>query len=324
MRRMITPVLLVGLLIAGCGRSSEPEKTASMQAEVTTLKTELERQNARNDTLMDQLRDAEDRIRELRTERDELQARVLKLEREARPEAPPATGETEALKQRISELESEIATLKEAPPEATPDSGPEIDTESIWQELEELMPMVKAGDMTAIGKMQAHLDGANKEIRDSYITRMRDWVKQEPENKHARVALAMALTSRFRDLKNPMDQGALAGQVKEETLKALEIDPEYYEAQHFLAILQSSYPAFTPEFKTADVQLDRALALQAKMTWEDRFAEIYAAYGRWYRQQKKFDEAAAKVQAGLDLAPRNQGLLDEQQRIEDARNQEGQ
>src|SRR5690606_13047244 len=124
MRRMITPVLLVGLLIAGCGRSSEPEKTASMQAEVTTLKTELERQNARNDTLMDQLRDAEDRVRELRTERDELQARVLKLEREARPEAPPATGETEALKQRISELESEIATLKEAPPEATPDSGP--------------------------------------------------------------------------------------------------------------------------------------------------------------------------------------------------------
>ena len=47
---------------------------------------------------------------------------------------------------------------------------------------------------------------------------------------------------------------------------------------------------------------------------------MYAAYAEWYFKQDKLEEAAAKVQAGLDHAPRNQGLLDEQTKIENAQN----
>jgi hypothetical protein len=55
------------------------------------------------------------------------------------------------------------------------------------------------------------------------------------------------------------------------------------------------------------------------MTWEDRFAEIYVHYSIWHRKQGQLDDAAAWVQKGLDHAPRNQGLLDEQAAVEAAR-----
>ncbi|MBZ0137715.1 MAG: hypothetical protein K8I27_15220 [Planctomycetes bacterium] len=323
MTKLMIPTLLMGLVLAACGRADEPEKVASMQAQIQTLEEDNKKLRAENDTLQEQRTDYDTRLRDVTGERDALTKKLRDLE-SAPAKAPEETNE---LKQRISALEAEIATLKEhaaaaTTPEPTaetePAETPAVDVEAVKQKMEELWPLVQAGDRKALGEMQDQLDGANKELRDTYIQQVKDWVKQEPNNKHARITLAAALSTRFQDLTDPMKMGALAGEMKQETEKALTIDPDYYEAQHFLCILRVNYPSFTQEFKEADKSLDRALELQAGMIWEDRFAEIYAAYGMWYRVQQKYDEAAAKVQAGLDLAPRHQGLLDEKQRIDDA------
>lgn len=330
MTKLMIPTLLAAMILAGCGRTDQPEKLASMQAQISTLEEDNKKLRAENETLSDQRTDYDTQLHDVTTERDDLARQLRALETEDKPEAAP--DETADLKKRITELEAEIEALKEAAAAAkqpeettepeTTDPEPVIDVEAVTRKMEELWPLIKAGDRQALGDMQDQLNGANKELRDTYIQKVKDWVNEEPKNKHARVTLAAALATRFQDLKDPMKMGALAGEIKTETEEALEIDPDYYEAQHFLAILKVNYPSFTPEFKSADESLDRALELQADMTWEDRFADIYAAYGMWYRMQKKYDDAAAKVQAGLDLAPRYQGLLDEQQRIEEARNEE--
>jgi hypothetical protein len=91
----------------------------------------------------------------------------------------------------------------------------------------------------------------------------------------------------------------------------------------FLALMKVEYPTFSPEFKGANQDLERALKLQAKMTWEDDFADIYVGYSTWYRKQGKLDEAAARCQAGLDKAPRHEGLLAEKKKVEDARKPAG-
>ena len=74
------------------------------------------------------------------------------------------------------------------------------------------------------------------------------------------------------------------------------------------------------ETTTDSEVLAHLLATAPGPGWEDRFADMYAAYAEWYFKQDKLEEAAAKVQAGLDHAPRNQGLLDEQTKIENAQN----
>jgi hypothetical protein len=86
-----------------------------------------------------------------------------------------------------------------------------------------------------------------------------------------------------------------------------------------MAVMKVNYPTFTDEFKTANKDLDKALELQANMAWDDSFADIYVHYSVWYRKQGKLDEAAVKVQAGLDKAPRNEALLAEKKAVDEAR-----
>ncbi|MCB9895069.1 MAG: hypothetical protein H6839_11515 [Planctomycetes bacterium] len=325
MKKTIIAAAACVALLAGCSAEKD-EKIASLQGQVKSLEANVQHTNARNETLQDQVTELDGKLHDAETEADELRLKLQKASKDDNSE------EVARLNKRIGELQSEIDRLKAAPVASEPEKDstdpaeptktpvdPQPDPE-LQRKLEDLLPLVKGETGSeSLRKLQTLLYSADKATRDDYIAKVRKWVEDEPQNKQARMALASVLTTRFQDLKNPMDQGALATQIKKETETALEIDPEYYEAQHFLAILKVNYPTFMPEFTGADKDLDKALELQAKMTWEDRFADIYSAYGMWYRKQEKYDEAAAKVQAGLDHAPRNQGLLDEQQAIEDAR-----
>lgn len=324
MKRILLCMTCAALVVAGCGQNRDAE-VAALKSENQTTRAELERQQARVETLQDQLTQLDTDLRDARAEATELRVKLSKADK------PDDSAELQRLQTRIKELEAEIERLKSTPVEspAIEPAQPEVKTEpepksdpQDKQRLDELLPLVKTGtDRAALDEALGLIEKADKPTRDDFIAQMRQWTKDEPENKHARLSLALALTSRFQDLRGDMmKQGALAAEVKKETDKALAIDPDYYEAVHFLAILKANYPSFTPEFKDAPASLDKALELQANMTWEDRFADIYTAYAMWYRVQKRYDEAAAKVQAGLDHAPRNQGLIDEQQAIENARN----
>lgn len=324
MKRILLCMACAAIMAAGCGQNRDAE-VAALKSENQTTRAELERQQARVETLQDQLTQLDT---DLRDARDEATGLRVKLAETDKPDAGP---ELQRLQTRITELEAEIERLKSSSAESPPvePAPPEVKVEpelkpdpQVKERLNELLPLVKTGaDQAALNEALGLIEKADKPTRDEFIAQLRQWTKDEPENKHARLSLALALTSRFQDLRGDMmKQGTLASEIKKETDKALAIDPDYYEAVHFLAILKASYPSFTPEFKDAHTTLDKALELQANMTWEDRFAEVYAAYAMWYRVQKKYDEAAAKVQAGLDHAPRNEGLLAEQQAIEDARN----
>jgi cell division protein FtsB len=327
MKKTVISILACTLLLAGCGKGQDAE-IAKLKTEVTTAKTELDKERQRNETLLDQNADYDGKLKEARSDADSLR---IKLDKATRLKA-----ENERLTQQVGELKAEIETLKEAKPETDPTveepskptkepDKPKNETldPAVKQRLEELLPLVKAGaDRKAINDALDLVRKANKPARDEFIKRMQDWVKEEPKNEHARYSLAQALTARFQDIAGqPMKQGALAGQVKEELDKALEVDPDFYDAVRFKAVLEVNYPVFTPEFKEANLALDKAIELQDKMTWEDRFADMYTAYAEWYFKQNKLDQAADKVQAGLDHAPRNQGLLDEKKKIEDAQNE---
>jgi hypothetical protein len=241
--------------------------------------------------------------------------------------AQPDAAELQRLRQRVSELDGENRRLEgEIAAANTPEKPVEkpapkpADPEAIKQ-AEDLLGRVKAnpGNGDTVEELANALHKADAPTREKAANELKAIVAADPKNKEARLALASVMATRFRDLRNPMDQGKLAGDIKTELDKALEIDPAYYDAQHFMAIMKVNYPPFTDEFKTANKDLDRALELQASLPWEDEFGDIYAAYSGWYRAQGMLDEAAAKVQAGLDKAPRHEGLLAEKKKVDEAR-----
>lgn len=310
MRTLILALLLAAAFIAGCDRTdpAQQARIAALERQSAELQDENARQAADLALLRQQLADqpapapaTTDRNEELHEAIAGLEKRVKQLETAPKPaaQAPP---------------ENKPAPEPEAPAADRPAPNPERELEAVW-------PLVKGGtDAAAIDELMELATKGDKPFRDAIIQRVRDWVKEEPANARARLALAVVLTTRFRDLRTePMKQGELAAEVKGELEKALEIDPAFYDAVHFMAILKANYPSFTPEFKGAQKDLDKALEMQAQLPWDERFCEVYVAYATWYRVQKKYEEALAKVNDGLQKSSQNAGLLAEKANIEKAK-----
>ncbi|MEE9312313.1 MAG: hypothetical protein V3V10_07855, partial [Planctomycetota bacterium] len=198
-------------------------------------------------------------------------------------------------------------------------------TEADQARVDALIPMMNTSGATAEQheELLDLLNKADKAVRDSAVVALKEMVKAEPENQYLRLALAETMTTQFQDLEFGPKMGQLASDIKKEADKAIEIGPDYYDARHYLALFNVNHPAFTPEFKGANVQLDEALKLQESLTWEDRFADIYSGYGVWYHKQKMYDEGLAKVQEGLDKAPRNEDLIETKAILEKAKADEG-
>jgi tetratricopeptide (TPR) repeat protein len=321
-------IALPVLLLAGCGDDS---RTSALEKQLQASDQRLSKIERDNELLHNDVAALRRDLSDANTERDRLHAQM---------EGLPA-GDSVALaelEKRIMALEArkdagvvpaaeqpkpEAADAADAPP---PAAEPRPETVQLLRRIDELLPIIKAG--TGSGRELEELIEpaweAEKSYRDTLIEKMREWVKAEPENGKARLGLAAALTTRFRDVSSDMmKQAELGAEVKKEVDKALEINPEAYDAWHFLATYNVWYPTFTTEFQEANKVLDKCLALQSQMAWEERFCEIYASYGMWYRKQNKLDDALAKVNEGLEKSAQDKGLLAEKVAIEKARTAEG-
>jgi hypothetical protein len=318
MKHLFIPALFVlSLLLIACEQKA-PDADGH---KLTAFETRLAQAERRADDAAAKAQRLEDEL-----------ARLANTKPAAQAPDPRVDELAEAVKQLTIRVAEQTAKADKAPTapaagaESTPDKpAMEVEAkpapEEVLRRINSLLPNLKtdSGTGTQRDELLGLLFQADKETRDRVIAEMREWAKAEPENKHARLGLANALVSRFADVSDDiMKQGALAAEIMKEAGTAQELDAEFYDALHFIALMKAGYPSFAPEFTQAGKDMDRALAMQANMTWEDRFADIYTAYAKWYRVQKKYDNALAKAQAGLDLAPRNAELLAEKAAIERA------
>ena len=312
---MAFAVVLVG---CGSGGDSNSAELISLRAAVDELEAKLESSAGGNSApaaadgdVLRRLERIEGELAALRNPgpgKDATDGRIDALAREieaikARLEAKPESGE---------------AAANTPPADSEREAGLARQIEEARRLLGEKLPllMVSPGDESLLGDVVDLLWGAEKADRDAAIEKLEQAVKENPESVEHRIALASVLQTRFGDLKNPMEQGALAGRVKGQISAALKLDPDHYRAVQMLALLKSQYPSFTPEFKEAKADLDRALELQAKLGWRDEFASIYEAYCRWYRMQKEYDKALEIIQQGLDKSPRHEGMLAQKKQAE--------
>jgi hypothetical protein len=304
--------LLVALMLTACSR--DDGRAAALELELAQARDAI-------DDLELELALERSRVAQLKGSLDAAPAPVS-----APDDSSELLREIAALRERIAQLEAspepEPAVEQPAQGDVLPEPPP-ADGDALRRRLDQLLPAVQArGAGTELDELTGLALQGDKEFRDEVIERIRAWSQAEPESAKAKLALAQILTARFADLDGRfMEQGRLAAEVRREVDAALSIDPEFYDAVHFLAILKVNYPTFTNEFKTANVELDRALELQQQLPWEPRFAAIYAFYSLWYRKQDKLDEAEERVNAGLRLAPQAQSLLDEKAAVEAARSQ---
>ncbi|MBP9892331.1 MAG: hypothetical protein KBG84_10555 [Planctomycetes bacterium] len=245
--------------------------------------------------------------------RDELKKEIDDAMEALRKELAPA---------RPAETTSSGGTTgKVEPPREKTEAEKAKAIEEAKVKLAEKLPgfYANVGDTAARKAFMELMWEVDAKTRKEVVDKLKAMVAENPEDKTLRLTLAEALMSQWRDVKPGIEQGIWANNVLKESKKAAQIDPDYYDAVAFMATFKSNYPEGFPEFAEAPKDLDKALELQSKMAWEDRFGEIYVAYAQWYFKQQKYDEAMAKVQAGLDKDARNQELIDLKKKIEEAK-----
>lgn len=321
MKRLLM-VTVAALSLGGCGQSD---------ARVGALETKLAAADARLAELETQGQTQAQGLKAAQAELAALKQGQDKLDRKLSDLPPPLTlaevqaAVAAALDKRETTQPEPAKPPEKAAPEAGAEAKPALPADAKAEEarrkLADLLPGYYAnlGDPQTRQKVNDLLWEADAETRKEVVAKLKALVADEPENKHLRMALAEAMTSTFRDVKQGLEQGILASNIMKEAKKAQSIDPDYYDAVHFVAVFKANYPPGFPEFEGAKADLDKALSMQAKMTWEARFTEIYEAYGKWYLVQKKYDDALAITQAGLDKDARAENLIALKQRIEEAR-----
>lgn len=315
---------LPALLLAGCGAKEDP-KVPALEKRLATLESRVDEERSERERLVAEnqsLRKALDAVKPEKREptpagitRDEMQKELDDLARALRKEfGRPATSTQPAKPETKPEA-------KAAPASEPTDADKAKKIEEAKAKLSDKLTRFYAdlADRALTQEVYELLWQADGKTRKEVVDKLKAMVAENPEDKHLRLALANALLTTFADVKPGIEQGVLAGAVMREAKTAEKIDPDYYDAVAFIAVYKANYPEGFVEFNEAWKDLDKALAMQAKMPWEDRFGDIYAAYGAWYFKQKKYDEAMAKVQAGLDKDARNPQLIELKKRIEDAR-----
>lgn len=320
-------VCVSGLLwLAGCRDAAMESELAATKARLAEARQEAQTARGESTTAAAEAETLRRQLRGLNEKLDTLTQVAPNANGTAEPQLADLQARIRELEQKIAELEAARTPQPAAQPKPEAETPAQPDATALQESvkrIDALLPLVKSD--AATGKQRDDLlellFKSDRETRDRVIGEIQKWVADEPANKQARLALASVLVARFADLKKDdfMGQATLAGQITDEAQKALELDPEFYEAVAFLALMKVEYPTFSPEFKAANKDLNRALELQAKLTWEERFADVYVGYSTWYRKQGKLDEAAAKCQAGLDKSPRHEGLLAEQKKVDEAR-----
>lgn len=311
------------LWLTGCG-AQDDSKLSALEKRVVAAEARAESEK-------------EDRDR-LATEIGGLKDELAKARKAAPVESGPGLTRDDMKKEIGAAIDALRKELAQAKPAETPGagSGPTAKVEEPKEKTEaEKAKAVEDAKAKLAEKLTRYYENVadltlSKEVHDllwqvdaktrkEVVDKLKALVAENPEDKNLRIALAQAMTSTFRDVKPGIEQGILASNIMKEAKKATLIDPDFYDAVAFMAVFKANYPEGFTEFAEAGKDLDKALELQGKMTWEDRFGEIYVAYAQWYLKQKKYDEALAKAQAGLDKDARNQDLIDLKKQIEDAK-----
>jgi tetratricopeptide (TPR) repeat protein len=156
-------------------------------------------------------------------------------------------------------------------------------------------------------KVWAQVQKAGK--LDALLKRLRDHAKNAPNDADAQTALGHALVQKINSPGiGGMEQAVLGAQIDKAYGKALEIDPEHWEARYSRAIGLTFWPAFLGKQAEAIQNFETLIDQQERRTPERKFASTYILLGNVYAQQGKMDKAKEVWQRGLKQFPNDKDL----------------
>ncbi len=156
-------------------------------------------------------------------------------------------------------------------------------------------------------KVWAQVQKAGK--LDDLLARLKEHAEQSPNDADAQAALGNALVQKINAPNvGGMERAVLGKQIDDAYAKALDLDPEHWEARYSRAIGQTFWPAFMGKQADAIQNFETLIEQQERRSAKPGYSSTYVLLGNVYAQQGKMDKAKEVWQRGLKQFP-NDGEL---------------
>ena len=156
-------------------------------------------------------------------------------------------------------------------------------------------------------KVWAQVQKAGK--LDDLLAKLKEHARQSPNDADAQAALGNALVQKINAPNvSGMERAVLGKQIDDAYAKALDLDPEHWEARYSRAIGQTFWPAFMGKQADAIQNFETLIEQQERRSQKPGYSSTYVLLGNVYAQQGKMDKAKEVWQRGLKQFP-NDGEL---------------
>lgn len=237
--------------------------------------------------------------------------------------------EVRTFSQRIGDLEGEISRLQTQVPSNRQEAG-DLDEaiRRVLADMGSVQPAETADSAEAavrepVEDLLAQLFELEEGLeREEFWQRMRDEGRMDeviaafearaeanPSNPDFQVDLGEAYLQKIQEVGNGPLAGVLATQADDAFNRALDVDPEHWNARFTKAIALSFWPKFTGKQGQAISELETLVAQQASANVEPHHVQSHLILGNLYQDSGQTEKAIAAWQAGLALFPQNEALI---------------
>jgi tetratricopeptide (TPR) repeat protein len=145
---------------------------------------------------------------------------------------------------------------------------------------------------------------------DEYVAEIERLAAEDPTNPELQVALGNAYLQRLFGANPGPEQGTWAFKSDAAFGRALELDPENWEARFLKAVSLSNWPAFLGKGREAMDHFETLVEQQESLAPRPEFAQTYLFYGNVLAANGDPGEALAVWRRGLSLFPDSGALRD--------------
>lgn len=144
---------------------------------------------------------------------------------------------------------------------------------------------------------------------DDLVAMLREHASKSPNDPDAHTALGHALVQKINAPNvSGLERAVIGRQIDEAYGKALELDPEHWEARYSRAIGLTFWPAFLGKQAEAIKNFETLIEQQERRSPQPGYASTYVLLGNVYAQQGEMGKAREVWQRGLKQFPDNGDL----------------
>ncbi len=210
-----------------------------------------------------------------------------------------AVGDLEALVRRV---------LAEREGEGSEVGGALGDSDLAERSAEELVELLLDGSFDSVARQnlwkELHEAGRTEELIAAFEAR----AAADPNDPEKQLELGQAYLHEIQEVGNGPLAGVLATNADKAFDRALEIDPEHWNARFHKAVSLSFWPPVFGKQNEAIAQFETLITQQAGLAPAPEHAQTHLLLGNMYQQIGQTDKAIAAWQQGLSIFPGDEGL----------------